>query len=229
VIIQTQFIFITLRKKTDEIIATNCEFPSASSWSPDGNSFAVACHHILVFSNTNGEWSQQGEINIPDKLRKLPPDVVEAIRLYSPAWSPDGERTAFVAPVETGDYGPYIVNVSCVTNPTNCVYQNTKILQTHANLIWSSDPSILGVEIPYGNRFNLYDIKNGINVKSYLLNVNDYPVHSLAWTPDNKLIAFEPQVGGIYTLETNNDKATKIYDGDADTVALMGWINISSP
>jgi Tol biopolymer transport system component len=84
-----------LKEKTDGILATNCSYPSASSWSPDGNSFVVSCHHLLVFSKINGKWSKQGEVDIPDKLRKLPPGIVEAISLYSPAWSPDEELIAF--------------------------------------------------------------------------------------------------------------------------------------
>jgi Tol biopolymer transport system component len=218
-----------LKEKTDVTLVSGCSTPSASSWSPDGISFAVACKDILIFSLVDGKWVQQGSIPVPDQLRNLPLGVVNAIRLSSPAWSPDGEKIAFVAPVETRDYGPYIVKASCAKNPIDCVYQDTKILQTDANLIWSSDPSILGVEIPYSNVFELYDTNTGIKVKTYLLGAIDDQVGQIAWLPDKELIAFKPdQEGKIYILNTKDNKIEEIYKGHND-IALIALINVTKP
>gem|GEM_PF-6145055 len=225
----TEFVHIyDLQNKTESTLATNCSNPS-SSWSPDGLSLAVSCNKIRIFSYIDGAWTEQGEIPLPPQIKELPQDIIDAVKCYSPAWSPDGEKIAFICPVETGQDGPYIVKASCATKDEDCFFESLNVKDIWVDLQWSDNPFILGVAAPDSNSLILYDIRTGKSVKDYQLKANEYPLASVAWSPDNDMIAFQHDEGSVFLLDTKTNGINRIYSGDGSWVYLLTWMKIATP
>jgi len=155
-----------------------------NNWSPDGRSIAFS----------------DGEINLTSV------DGIDSVRLtqsyrmqsFTPVWSPDGQRIAFVAVPEENEE-IYVMNA----DGTNAK-QLTRSLGKCSSPNWSSDGTRVVFNSFLDNNLTLYSI----DVESSdLITFTD----RLSWSPDGKYAAFTfERDGNIEIYRMNTDKNDQV-------------------
>lgn len=181
------------------------------AWSPDGTQIAFAYAGARPGVEGYGIWVIDAD---GSNARQITTDPASVARNDGePAWSPDGERIAFV---RESDLHVMNVDGSGVTNIT------TDFDRPVRDPEWSPD----GTRIVFDDEgFDVYVIRaDGTGVTNLTLPQDSRNDGSPSWSPDGSKIAWVRDDGsaGIYTMNPDGSGRIRLIDG-LDEVHDLAW------
>jgi len=186
------------------------------SWSPDGRQLLYEFEHIthcdrfLCYGSSG--------------IRRINLDGSGDTGIleygHEPAWSPDGDKIAFVASGNQGFGDIYVMNVdgSGVTNLTNHPSPDE-------DPTWSPDGQSIAFERWHGSNFNIeVHVMTATGGGQVNITNNPLPEGNAAWSPDGSWILFN-RAGVIYRTDPTGRLKTYVsgdgHDGNPDWQPLI--------
>ena len=195
-------------------ITQNDHFDNFPVWSPDGSQIAFVSDpdpdhdasevrgRLMVYTMATGE------------LRNITPYNGE-VAPHPPAWSPDGQRIAFVRYDNTTKHDDGLGFSSVYTvRPDGS--QMRKISRAFSEPSWSPDGAHIAIVAPYANGLGLFTFADNGSVPASVAfvkhNGSGYLswLNRVYWSPDGSRILFTESWGGDVTL------LPYIFDGEED-------------
>lgn len=196
------------------------------AWSPDGDSLLISDGEDSF--NPEDPYSDVSVINLDtgeiQVLLDCSEDWSEPFECFVLDWSPDGRWIAFYADqdksgTQNPQNGTYLLDASCISQPSTCKSVKYQILGGSAALSWSPDGDQLAIVSGWmGNDlFQIFDVTSWSFVQEFLTGKN---ITSITWSPDRDWIVYttDNELGLLspYTGETiaqrrlNPDSHTEI-------------------
>ena len=164
-------------------------------WSPDSKKLAYNFNNSIYISNSDGSNKKQlTTLGYPGN--------------YSPAWSPDGTRMAFIAVDGSGKYDLYTINVDGSNRQ-----RLTNSLATKYEVVWSPNGAWIAYSHHDGSRLEKVFAIHPDGTGLIQLTTQDASYYDLSWMPDsNKLVSvLETNLGSsIYLLDPNGGAPTRV-------------------
>ena len=175
-------------------LTENEYFENYPVWSPDGTEIALirresSYRHYPNPSNEEHQRSVRLYVKSAEdgEVRRL--DSTERLALYPPAWSPDGQRLAFIA--NEGECCPLERVLYTVRSDDS---ELTRIGETTAPPTWSLDGGELAFAAVEGEEAVIYAVRaDGTGLRTiWRSGPNDpsTPVSQVSWSPDGSEILF---------------------------------------
>jgi Tol biopolymer transport system component len=150
-------------------------------------------------------------------------------------WSPDGKWISFQTMNHFGNTGIYLVGISCMNHPVNCLVDTPMSLISYllppAPYAWSPDSKyVVMTAMPTKDwdntiEMNFIDIQTGrVQRRLEIPDYSGYLFLFLDWSPDGKWILFnqDSQENKFYKVPASG--GTPIFITDSPT--FIQWINI---
>ncbi|MDR3575549.1 MAG: hypothetical protein P4L50_16950 [Anaerolineaceae bacterium] len=195
---------------------------AGGSWSPDGTQLVATCGtEIYLFT--------------PALDEKVPLTTDCLGDCSSVEWSPDGKWLSFVMGNQpSSQSGLYLLNTACIYQNTPCLSQlrgPLNPLYSFPGPAWSPD----GKELVTFDRdwqkdalvkLEIIDVQSGqVQRTIEIPNTQEswLEIHSLAWSPDGKWIAYNLW-NGLYRIPASGGAPVQI--DDKQDVTILQWVNI---
>jgi Tol biopolymer transport system component len=218
------------------------------AFSPDGNK--IAYRGLVPVNEENPDWKVGSILVVPSSGGAPTPVLVSnADGPYygpgSPAWSPDGDRLAYVWDTVGGEgYSRVeVLNLSGAWAWTGTSYAGTSYnVFSERSPEWSPDGSRIAYEgydrdadlsgSIAADAYDIYAVGAGDGTPVALTDAGTRGEHSPAWSPDGKKIAFSAQDGDatsgsgqmIYTIPAGGGAATSITGGlGVGNIESLDW------
>ena len=178
-------------------LTENEYFENYPVWSPDGTEIAFS-----RYTSSNQYYPDQYYPEIEAAQRNVSLSIksaedgeerilysTESVALYPPAWSPDGQRLAFIA--NEGECCPYLLVLHTVRPDDS---ELTRIGETTAPGTWSPDGEELAFAAVEGEEAVVYAVRaDGTGLRTIWRSGPDdpsTPVSQVSWSPDGSEILF---------------------------------------
>jgi len=195
---------------------------AGGSWSPDGSQLVATCGtEIYLFTPALGE--------------KVPLTTDCLGDCSSVEWSPDGKWLSFVMGNQPSPQsGLYLLNTTCFNPAAACLPQMRGPLNplfSFPGPVWSPDSKeIVTFDRNWQKdervKLEIIDVQSGqVQRTIEIPNTQEswLEIHSLAWSPDGKWIAYNLW-NGIYRIPAQGGAPVQITDKQDATI--LQWVNI---
>ena len=144
---------------------------------------------------------------------------------YTPVWSPDGTKIAFVRLFPADQKGTYVMAAD-----GSGVKKIMDTASYYIPPVWSPDSQRLAVNDHAESRRGLWTVKaDGTDAKQ--LFKDSSPIGSVAWSPDGATIAFtfnkQPTTGGLYLIDATGGEPRLVLDVNKDGLYRAGALSWS--
>lgn len=181
--------------------------PWLAAWSPDGAKLVAATSSPGL--GPLAIWVMNGDGSDPVK-------IAEAINMYQPSWSPDGDKIAYAADTSLGA----AIHVVHADGTGDRVIGEPLRQENHHyySALFSPDGTQILYDVGTGPTSDIFVIAaDGSNTRQLTATGTDY---SPSWSPDGSRIAFSrSEPGGssdIYVMDADGSNVRRLTDGGAD-------------
>lgn len=179
------------------------------TWSPDGTQIAFVAGTSDTDTTTDLEiWVMDADGSDLVQLTNTP----QGVRDTQPAWSPDGNRFAFLSEGRAGDSNSniYVMDANPLTNDASNLTDDdgtmTPVYQYNdEDPSWSPD----GTQITYSTKADVWKMNAADGSGKVNLTVGNGGGSQPAWSPDGDSIVYV-RGGDIYVMDNNGDNKTPV-------------------
>ncbi|MGH3144894.1 MAG: hypothetical protein ACRDTR_03740, partial [Rubrobacter sp.] len=179
------------------------------TWSPDGTQIAFVAGTSDTDTTTDLEiWVMDADGSDLVQLT----NTLQGVRDTQPAWSPDGNRFAFLSEGRVGDSNSniYVMDANPLTNDASNLTDDdgtmTPVYQYNdEDPSWSPD----GTQISYSTKADVWKMNAADGSGKVNLTTGNGGGSQPAWSPDGDSIVYV-RGGDIYVMDNNGDNKTPV-------------------
>ncbi len=223
------YLFHLMDQKREKLTLTDRDDCVITSISPDGKRFAGRCG-ALEETLTLGIRTMDKDWMI---LQPFEPGN-EGDVYFTMAWSPDGEKLAFLYSGRNHvTEAVYVADVdACIDDPANFPEHVTGPHYEPIPYYVAWSPNSMQYAIPLSREIIVQDLKTDLFRKVKIKNEEGGPIHGIAWSPDGNWIGY--CVDGSQENPGNEIGVISLVSGttlslaERDGCQVVGWLNIES-
>jgi len=202
-----------------------CRFGVTSlSWNPKGNQIVVSCSYALNRNSLNILTFPEGEI--VGRIEKIIEENINVENYhYDPIWSPDGKWIAFFIRTGNpsyGEKGPFITDMSCLSDGTVCADKTYLILNNpYSPISWTPDSNLATLDT---NKYsiNLYKMPFFSLIQTIKIPDDYWGLDTFTWSHNNEWFAIDT-MDGIFIMSSKTGEIRQIRSQGAE---LLFWLEI---